>query len=305
MPNLLIIFISLGLGLVLRRTGWFGPDAHIALNQFVLGVSLPALSLLYLPEMDLSLASLGPICTAWIVFVLAWVVFGIAGKWMGFDRGTVGCIILCCGLFNSSFIGFPVITALYGEEGLRHALLIDQPGSFLVLSTLGIWVAVWYSSGKPSASAMVQKLFTFPPMLAFVAALALKAMDFHHTELTTAILKPLGQTITPVALVSVGLQLRFGKLDGLGKPLSIGLGYKLLLAPVAILVIWVSIAGATALDGLPAQVSIMEAAMAPMITGSILAAQHGLNPRLANLFIGAGIPISFATLAIWYWILNM
>ncbi len=299
MANLLLIFVSLALGILLRRTGWFAADAHLALNKFVLGVSLPALTLLYLPGMELGLESLGPISTAWIVFVLAWIIFGVGGKRMGFDRATIGCIILCCGLFNSSFIGFPVITALYGEAGLQQALLVDQPGSFLVLSTLGIWVAVWYSSGRISAMDMAQRLFTFPPMIAFVTALGLMAVGFQHTELTEGILKPLGQTITPVALVSVGLQLRFEKLDGLGKPLAAGLFYKLLLAPAVIFLIWIGIFN---LQGLPAQVSIMEAAMAPMITGAILASQHQLNPRLANLFIGIGIPLSFATLAFWYWV---
>lgn len=301
MANLLLIFVSLILGIVLRRTGWFGNDAHVSLNHFVLGISLPALSLLYLPEMELTPASLGPISTAWIVFVLGWIIFGLGGKLMGFDKATIGCIILCCGLFNSSFIGFPIIEALYGEEGLKQALLVDQPGSFLVLSTLGIWVAVWYSSGTPSIAAMARKLFTFPPMLAFIVALLLKAIDFHHTELTRGILEPLGRTITPLALVSVGMQLKFEKLNGLGKALTAGLVYKLLLAPATILAILFLAFNQT---GISAQVSVMEAAMAPMITGAILASQHNLNPRLASLFIGIGIPLAFGTLAFWYWFVS-
>ncbi len=301
MASLLIIFVSLALGILLRQVGWFGKDAHVVLNKFVLGVSLPALSLLYLPGMELSLTSLGPISTAWIVFILAWVLFGTMGRAVGFDKATIGCIILCCGLFNSSFVGFPVIKALYGEAGMEQAILVDQPGSFLVLSTLGILVAVWYSSGKPSVGIMARKLFTFPPMLAFIAALLLKVFNFHHTELTTDILKPLGQTITPVALVSVGMQLRFERLNGLSKALGLGLVYKLLIAPAAVFGILVLGFG---LSGLPAQVSVMEAAMAPMITGAILASQYNLNPRLANLFVGVGIPLSFATLAVWYWLIG-
>lgn len=301
MANLLLILVSLALGMVLKRTSWFGADAHVALNKFVLGISLPALTLLYLPQMGLSLSSLAPVSTAWVVFVLAWMLFGIGGKLLGFDRATIGCIILCCGLFNSSFVGFPVITALYGEEGLQQALLIDQPGSFLVLSTLGIWVSVWYSSGSISGAEMAKKLFTFPPMLAFMAALVLLAIGFQHTELTEGVLKPLGQTITPVALVSVGLQLQLERPAGLGKALGWGLAYKLLLAPAVILMLWVYV---YRLPGVPMQVSVMEAAMAPMITGAILATQQQLNPRLANLFIGVGIPLSFITLIFWYWVVG-
>jgi hypothetical protein len=41
------------------------------------------------------------------------------------------------------------------------------------------------------------------------------------------------------------------------------------------------------------EVAIMESAMAPMITASILAT-HGLKPRLSSMMIGFGIPISLS-----------
>ncbi len=43
-------------------------------------------------------------------------------------------------------------------------------------------------------------------------------------------------------------------------------------------------------------------AMAPMITGAILASSYGLKPKLSSMMIGFGIPLSFLTLAIWYYI---
>jgi predicted permease len=44
--------------------------------------------------------------------------------------------------------------------------------------------------------------------------------------------------------------------------------------------------------------------MAPMITGCILAATYGLKPKLSGMMIGIGIPLSFITVAFWYWILT-
>ena len=52
------------------------------------------------------------------------------------------------------------------------------------------------------------------------------------------------------------------------------------------------------------EVSIMEAAMAPMISASIVAAAHGLKPKLCSMMIGFGIPISFVTLVFWYWMVS-
>jgi predicted permease len=48
--------------------------------------------------------------------------------------------------FRKYFFWVSIIEALYGEEGLKTAILVDQPGSFVVLSTLGILVATIYSS---------------------------------------------------------------------------------------------------------------------------------------------------------------
>jgi predicted permease len=56
--------------------------------------------------------------------------------------------------------------------------------------------------------------------------------------------------------------------------------------------------------GMEIDVSIMEAAMAPMISAAIVASSHGLKPRLAGMMIGVGIPLSFITLALWYYILT-
>lgn len=300
MGNLAIVFICLGLGILFKRLGVFGEKAHLTLNDFVIYVSLPALSLLHIPQIEADWNLLAPISTAWIVFIVAMVGFAAIGKMLGFNRATIGCLILCCGLFNSSFVGFPVIEALYGEEGLKLAILVDQPGSFVVLSTLGIFTAAWYSSAETRLRSFAQKLISFPPLIAFAIAVFLRIVGFKHTEQTTEVLQVLGSTITPIALIAVGLQLKFSADALKEKALWVGLAYRLVLAPAILIILF---HGVFNIDGLTLQVSIMESAMAPMITGAIIASQYGLNPQLANNFIGVGIPISFLTLWGWYQLL--
>jgi predicted permease len=50
--------------------------------------------------------------------------------------------------------------------------------------------------------------------------------------------------------------------------------------------------------------AVLQAAMAPMISGGILAVSHRLNPPLANAMVGLGIPLSFITVPLWAWGLN-
>jgi malate permease and related proteins len=127
------------------------------------------------------------------------------------------------------------------------------------------------------------------------------AMNWHHHAVTLNVLKVLANTMTPLALISVGMQLKFSLEKDLLKELSLGLTYKLLLAPALLYLLFFVMLKSNSLE---AKVSVMEAAMAPMITGAILAAKYNLNPRLAGLMVGIGIPLSFLTLIFWYLIVE-
>ncbi|HAI80845.1 MAG TPA: transporter, partial [Chryseobacterium sp.] len=63
-----------------------------------------------------------------------------------------GALIMCAGFGNTSFVGIPVIQSLFGENGLKTVMLVDQPGSFVALSTVGIAVANYYSGTKNSVA---------------------------------------------------------------------------------------------------------------------------------------------------------
>jgi predicted permease len=111
-----------------------------------------------------------------------------------------------------------------------------------------------------------------------------------------------GGTVSTIALVSVGLQLKFDKRSQHWNFLALGLFFKLIMTPLFFLILYKFILNG---QGEIVDVSIMEAAMAPMITGAILASTYGLKPKLSSMMIGIGIPLSFLTLAFWYWIISL
>jgi predicted permease len=301
MEQLILIAVCLLLGIIFQHIKVIPQNTYLALNNFVIYVSLPAVTLLYVPKLPFSTSLWMPVSTAWLVFLVSAVFFKIMQGFLHFDKRTLGCLILTCGLFNSSFIGFPVIKALYGDTGLQMAIMVDQPGSFVVLSTLGITAAAWFSTGKPEWKQVLQKIYSFPPLWGFAIAFTMRLMNWHHTEGIESILKTLAATMTPLALIAVGLQLKWN-MDGVFiKELFGGLFYKLAVAPAMIFALFIIIFQT---KNLAAQVSVMEAAMAPMITGAILATKYELNPRLASILVGVGIPLSFLTLAFWYFLLQ-
>ena len=301
LDSILLIFICLLAGVALRRVRSVPANAYVALNHFVIYISLPGLALYYLPKIEIGAHLLYPLGVAWISFALAFVLFASLGRMLHWPKKLTGCLILTGGLGNTSFVGFPVIEALYGKEGLKTAIIIDQPGTFVVMSVLGIIVAASYSRGKGEGESLLRKIVFFPPFVAFFAGTCMNLAGYDFTEVIQLVWQRLGSTVTPVALVAVGMQLKIEPKSRHWRFLSLGLFFKLMILPLTVFLLYKVVLGA---GGTPIEVCIMEAAMAPMITASILASSYGLKPRLAGMMIGVGIPLSFLTLAFWYWLLQ-
>lgn len=301
MVNFIIIFVFLLLGIVLQKVKWVPFNSYKVINNIVIYICLPALALYYIPKIQWSNELLYPICVAWIGFIVSYLFFSFLSSRFGWSKKLTGCLIITAGLGNTSFLGFPIIQALYGEEGLKTAILVDQPGSFVVLSTLGILVATLYSTGSPNGLHIAKKIIFFPPFITFLVACLMNILNFDFYQYIQFGLQKVGSLMTPLAMLSVGLQLRFDKRSQHRKFLGLGLLYKLILTPALIYLLYVVILHQ---HSKTIQVAIMESAMAPMITASILASSHGLKPRLSSMMIGFGIPLSFVTLVFWYFVVQ-
>jgi predicted permease len=298
MHHLLILLLCLAAGVLLRRAGRVPDNAHAALNAVIVQLALPALTLRTLHGFTFDASHLWPVLMPWLLFALGAGVFWLAGRWLGLSRASVGALTLVGGLGNTSFVGLPMIESLHGRDGLGLGLLIDQLGSYLALSTVGVLLATAYATeGRITLRAMALKVATFPPFIALVAALLLRPLPF-PPALDLA-LGRLGDLLAPLALLSVGLQLRLDAVAGQVRPLCLGLGYKLLACPALVVaVLW--LAGSE--GGLVPRVSVIEAAMPPMIGAGIVATQARLDAPLVTTLIGIGIPVGLATAPLWFWL---
>src|SRR5215813_8400650 len=299
MSNLILLFLGLAIGIALRACKRIPENAHGVLNAFIMHVSLPALILLHIRGVTLDTGLLYAVAMPWLLFAAGALFFWMIAKTMRLSRQTTGGLILSGGLGNTSFVGLPMIEAFYGASGITVGILIDQLGTYLVLSTVGIAVAALYSSGNVSAREIVRRIATFPPFIALLAALLLLPLE--QPSWLGEILRRFADTLVPLALVSVGYQLRLDRLNGTKLPLALGLVFKLLIGPLILLLLYVKLMGAR---GDVVQITIFESEMGPQIGAAIVAIQHGLNPPLITLLVGVGITLSFLTLPMWWYVLQ-
>jgi malate permease and related proteins len=299
MSNIILLFLCMLIGITLRRYGRVPDNAHVAINGFIINVSLPALTLLKIHSIKLQSTLAYAVAMPWLLFTIAVLFFWSLSKLLQFTPATIGGLILVAGLGNTSFVGLPMIESFYGNNGMPIGILIDQLGTYLVLSTLGIAVAALFSSETSSGAGVLKRICTFPPFIALFVSLLLLPVEY--PEWSIAVLRRLGDTLAPLALVSVGLQLRLDQLSGIRVPLSIGIAFKLLVGPALVMLVYVGMLRAT---GDVVQITLFESAMGPMIGASIVAIQHGLNPPLITLLVGLGITVSFLSLPLWWYVLQ-
>ncbi|MCY1046357.1 AEC family transporter [Corallococcus sp. bb12-1] len=286
-----LLGVCLVLGVLARRSGRFPEATASVFNVFLLNVSLPALVLRAMHRLEfvpgLAVAAVAP----WLLFLGASFVMRLLGPRLGLSRESVAALVLTAGLGNTAFVGLPMAAALLGPDGVAVAVVVDQLGSFLVVATLAtLTAAKAHAQASLSVRTLVRKVLVFPPFQALVVALLLRPFAF--PDWMDSVLQRLGDLLTPLALFLVGFQLR---LDGLRKrlpALALGLSYKLVLAPVAVLVMLAFMPG---LALVVRQATVLQIAMAPMVTAALLAAEYELDPELAVLMVGVGIPLSFFT----------
>ena len=298
-----LVLLCLLIGVLLRCSGRLPDDAPAALNGYVINFALPALALVHLHRAPLTIDFMTAAGGAWLLLGFAAAFFALVARRFGLAKGEVGTLVLTAGLANTSFVGLPMIEAYVGRDGMPLGIVIDQLGSYLALSTLGLLVAARYSGEKVGPRMMLRRLATFPPLIALAVALLLRPVPV--PDAAYALLARIGDTVAPVALVAVGLQLRLGAIRERLRALSIGLAYKLVFGPALVaaicLVLWEPRTPAAELARV---VMIFEVAMGPMIGAAVVANQFRLDGSLAALMVGLGIPLSLLTAPMWLYVVS-
>lgn len=302
MSNLTLILLLLAVGMTLRRIPAFPETTAQVLNQYVIHISLPAMVLALIPSLKITTDLAVPVIMPWIMLLLSVALIQVLSHHRGWSRETTGCLMLIVPLGNTSFLGIPMIEALFGDDWVPYGILYDQTGSFLALSTYGSLVVTLYQpklQQKFSLSAIVQRILTFPPFIALITAL-IAGPFIHHIPIVQETLHRIADTLVPIVMVAVGFNFSPRLPKHYVGPLVTGLGIKMILAPAIALGLCLSFNVMTP----PAIIAIFEAGMPPMITAGAIAAASGLAVELATTMVGLGILSSLVLLPLLAMILN-
>lgn len=289
-----LVLAMLALGMLLARLRVFPDNAGEVLNGVVLYVCLPAAVLLYAPQLVFERSLLALVALPWLLAAASIGLVRLLARRVPLRRDEYAVLVLCVGLGNTSFLGYPLTRALLGEAALPYAVVYDQLGTVLLLMTWGLWVLA-RSSGDtpPSVGGVLRRMLRFPPLWAL--ALGMTLMPADPPSWIAAGLASLADAILPLVMLAIGLTLQLRLPRAEAAALAGGLALKLLALPLLAL----GLGLALGLRGVPLHAGVLESAMPPMVTAAAMAISHRLAPRLAAAMVGFGTLLSLLTLPLW------
>lgn len=300
MDNFVLILAYLMIGVLLRRLPAMPQNSGIALNMYVLYVALPALILKNVPQLQFSAELLIPAITPWFLLLVVVATVLLLSKWLNWPREVTGALLIVLPLGNTSFLGFPMTAALFGDAAMPYAVVYDQIGSFIALASYVTIIAALYSptAAKPTFKGIAVKIITFPSFIALALGLLLRG--YEYPPIITQLIDNLAATLVPVVMVAVGfaLTVKFSKSEV--APLLSALSIKLVMMPLLAAALWLTLG----YRGVAVNISIFQAAMPPMISAGAIAIMAGLAPRLVSGIIGLGILLGLLTLPVVSWLLH-
>jgi len=315
---IIIIFVSLG---------WAAKYYHLTkvkhtnlLNRYIIYVCLPAIILLKIPQLNIDQNMIFPVIMAWLLVPVAAISVLVLTRIFGWSKEILGCLLLVVCFGNTSFVGFPIIQAFYGEQALGYAVIYDQVGSFLSLAIIGNLFLVKYSTAPnryitnsdnysttlnkrqpnvPPIATFVIKVFSFPPFIALIIAFLIG--DSYIPQIIQNSFWLISLTLVPATMFLVGSYFQLKIPTEFVKPLGWAIVIKMLLTPAFALLLLLSFDQ----HGLYSQVTFMEAAMPPMVSASILAIHANLAPKLAAAAVGYGLIMAIFVIPLVYWLSNL
>ncbi|MEW6442133.1 MAG: AEC family transporter [bacterium] len=296
------VFFLVGLGFLLRRTGFLSESAVRSLTRLVFYVLLPPLMFLGVAETRLSV-SFDPALILWslaAVGLFSTVIFLATARWL--VPAQRGVLTQGASRSNLAFVGLAILLNLYGEPILGKAAVFIAFQAFMINLLMVLFLLLPHHSLRDFSSwkRIGASLALNPIVLGCALGVAFSASTWELSGTLTRILRDLAAPTLPLALLTVG-----GSLGGSSAPRRMGLVLlaaflKLVLLPA---LVWLFLVRA----GVPTPSLVMAVVLLgspTAVTSFIMAREMGGDENLASAIVVATTALSPLTLAAWIGILS-
>ena len=294
-----VLFLLIGTGMVAVKTGVLKLENKQALSNLLVYIIVPAM-VVNSYRMEFSAQILRNLLAAFGMSVLS-VLLGTVITLLLTARKTgsrMPIFRFACIFSNAAYMGFPLISALFGSEGLLYASAYVTVFNIL-LWTLGYGLV----SGGSSVKEVARSLVHTPVLYAIVVGLGIYLLQIPLPALIPQPLELLAGVNTPLSMLITGMLIAAGDVRSIVTDKHIWklASVRMLLIPAATLALF----GVLGFHGTAAQVvTLLECCPAAAIT-SVFAVQFGHDEHFAAGSVVLTTLLSIVTLPLCALIITM
>jgi auxin efflux carrier (AEC) len=290
--TILAIILLILVGYIAKKIGLLKSEDSLTLNKIVVNIAIPSLIFLAMFNADLSnIKILLPITLICIITgILCGLLVYLFSRARGYSKKTKWALVGTSTLFNSGFLGYPVVLGVFGATGLVRAVFYDM-GSTILFLCLGILFILIFG-GKYTS--IIRRTLLFPPLWGILLGILANIMHINPGFIPLNVLKYLSGAAIPIIMISLGLSLEVGGLRYYFGAATFVTIIRLMISPlIAIFMVYI-----LGLHGLEGAVTVVEAGMPSAMLSLVLAASYDLDINAAAACIFMSTVISMVTLPI-------
>lgn len=297
--QVIILFLLIGCGFVAVKTGVLKQEGKQTLSNLLLYLVVPAM-IVHSYMMEFSEEILHNLLAAFGMSVLA-ILIGTAITLLLTARRKdrrAPIFRFACVFSNAAYMGFPLISALFGAEGLLYA------SAYVTVFNILLWTMGYgMVSGSSNPKEIARSLLHTPVLYAMVVGLAVYLLQIPVSNLIAQPIDLLSGMNTPLSMLITGMLIAAGDLKSIVCDRHI---WKLAaLRMVLIPAVCVAVFALLGFHGMSAQVVLLlECCPAAAIT-SVFAVQFGHEERFAAGSVVLTTLLSIVTLPLCALILTM
>ena len=290
--GILAVIILTGFAAV--KTGYIDIKIKDALSKLIVKIVLPCLIISSITSKELEKELIGDIFTVFIMSVFCLLVlFGIGAvtaKVLKIPKGTAQVHKLLACLGNVTFVGYPVITALYGEEGFFYAII------YWLINDLFLWtfgVFILQKSNAENKKAMLKGLLN-PNTIAFTISIFMLVLGIKLPPLIYDAVDGIGSLTVGLSMLFIGMALAAVDIKQAARKwwIFVIAPIKLVIMPIVLIYIFHKLGIKEILLG----AVVLEAAMPAQTVLSILANESGADFEYAACGMFVTTLLSLVTL---------
>lgn len=292
------LFLIIFAGMVLQKKKLILSDHKKMLSGLLVNFIVPCMIInSYLGDYESDvLGNLGSAFLYSIILSLGGIGIGFLTSF-GVEKDKVGIYRFACGFSNAAYMGFPLVRALFGEEGILYA------SAYVTIFNILVWsLGCMLLSDKMNVRTMVVKVVTCPSIIAVVVGLVVYLLHIPVTEIVATPVGMVADMTTPLSMLIIGVTI--GETQVLGilkeKDLWRALCVRHLLIPMlSLLLFWT-----LQFRGMAAMVTlVLEAAPTATLT-TILAIEYDRDYEFAAGVVVVSTFLSIVLLPVYVYLLG-